>query len=154
MSSELFYKIIDECEQMGVMGLTLSGGEPMLNPEFPQWLRELQKRDFYITILSNLTVLTDEIIEEMKKLNSVSVQVSLYSMVPQVHDQITKLPGSWMKTVNSILKLYRLRSATHLSKNKNEVVLENDLLEKCQSFNSSGAVFVSSLSHIAKTRET
>ena len=106
MISELFYKIIDECEQMGVMGLTLSGGEPMLNPEFPQWLRELQKRDFYITILSNLTVLTDEIIEEMKKLNSVSVQVSLYSMVPQVHDQITKLPGSWMKTVNSILKLY------------------------------------------------
>ena len=49
--------------------------------------------------------------------------------------------------------LYRLRSATHLSKNKNEVVLENDLLEKCQSFNSSGAVFVSSLSHIAKTIE-
>ena len=51
------------------------------------------------------------------------------------------------------MMLYRLRSATHLSKNKNEVVLENDLLEKCQSFNSSGAVFVSSLSHLAKTIE-
>ena len=49
--------------------------------------------------------------------------------------------------------LYRLRNATHLSKKKNEVVLENDSLEKCQSFNSSGAVFVSSLSHIAKTIE-
>lgn len=51
------------------------------------------------------------------------------------------------------MMLYRLRSATHLSKKKNEVVLENDSLEKCQSFNSSGAVFVSSLSHIAKTIE-
>ena len=61
---------------------------------------------FRIKMQDENATLTDEIIEEMKKLNSVSVQVSLYSMVPQVHDQITKLPGSWMKTVNSILKLY------------------------------------------------
>lgn len=106
MTDEIFYKIVNECEQMGVMALTLSGGEPMLNPNFPKWLRELQNRDFYITILSNLTVLTDEILEEMKKLHSVSVQVSLYSMVPEVHDKITMLPGSWMKTVASIMKLY------------------------------------------------
>lgn len=106
MEDSLFLKIIDECEKMGVMGLTLSGGEPMTNPHFAQWLRELQNRDFYITILSNLTLLTDEIICEMKKLNAVSVQVSLYSMIPQVHDAITKLPGSWMKTIDSILKLY------------------------------------------------
>lgn len=106
MEDSLFLKIIDECEKMGVMGLTLSGREPMTNPHFAQWLRELQNRDFYITTLSNLTLLTDEIICEMKKLNAVSVQVSLYSMIPQVHDAITKLPGSWMKTIDSILKLY------------------------------------------------
>jgi hypothetical protein len=34
-----------------------------------------------------------------------SVQVSLYSMNPAVHDSITKLPGSFEKTMDGILKL-------------------------------------------------
>ena len=41
----------------------------------------------------------------MKAGNVSSVQVSLYSMIPEHHDAITKLPGSFEKTKNAILKL-------------------------------------------------
>jgi radical SAM protein with 4Fe4S-binding SPASM domain len=34
-----------------------------------------------------------------------SVQVSLYSMEPEIHDSITKLPGSFYKTRDAILRL-------------------------------------------------
>ena len=64
-----------------------------------------KKYDFYVNILSNLTLLNDEIIAEMKAGNVSSVQVSLYSMIPEHHDAITKLPGSFEKTKNAILKL-------------------------------------------------
>ena len=64
-----------------------------------------KKYDFYVNILSNLTLLNDEIIAEMKAGNVSSVQVSLYSMNPEHHDAITAVKGSLEKTKAAILKL-------------------------------------------------
>jgi len=101
----LFYKVIDECREMGVLSLTLSGGEPMLHPNFFDLLRKAKEYDFSINILSNLTLLNDEIIAEMKANRLSSVQVSLYSMDSDIHDSITQVPGSFVKTRDAILKL-------------------------------------------------
>jgi radical SAM protein with 4Fe4S-binding SPASM domain len=90
---------------MGLLNLTLSGGEPMLHKHFPDFLRKAKEYDFSINILSNLTLLNDEIIAEMKANRLSSVQVSLYSMDPVIHDSITKLQGSFVKTRDAILRL-------------------------------------------------
>ena len=90
---------------MGVLSVTLSGGECMTHPKFKEYLRAAKKYDFYVNILSNLTLLDDEIIQIMKEGNVSSVQVSLYSMNPEHHDAITKLPGSFEKTKAAIFKL-------------------------------------------------
>lgn len=102
---KLFYKTLKQCEEMGVMDITLSGGEPMAHPDFLDFLREAKQRDFYVTILSNLTLINDEIISELKSTCLSGVQVSLYSMESEVHDSITKVPGSFEKTKSAILKL-------------------------------------------------
>jgi radical SAM protein with 4Fe4S-binding SPASM domain len=101
----LFYDVLDQCRDMGLLNLTLSGGEPMLHKNFTGFLRRAKDYDFAINILSNLTLLNDEIIAEMKANRLSSVQVSLYSMKPEIHDSITKLPGSFEKTKNAILRL-------------------------------------------------
>jgi len=101
----LFYDILDQCRDIGVLNLTLSGGEPMLHKNFCEFLRKAKKYDFSINILSNLTLLNDEIIKEMKENRLSSVQVSLYSMNPDIHDSITQLKGSFYKTMDNILRL-------------------------------------------------
>jgi radical SAM protein with 4Fe4S-binding SPASM domain len=101
----LFYDVLDQCRDIGVLNLTLSGGEPMLHPNFADFLRKAKEYDFAINVLSNLTLLNDEIIAEMKANRLSSVQVSLYSMKSDIHDDITKLPGSFRKTRDAILKL-------------------------------------------------
>jgi radical SAM protein with 4Fe4S-binding SPASM domain len=90
---------------MGVLNITLSGGEPMVHKNFCGFLRKAKEYDFSINILSNLTLLNDEIIAEMKANRLSSVQVSLYSMNPAIHDGITMVPGSFEKTKNAILAL-------------------------------------------------
>ncbi|GHU27205.1 hypothetical protein FACS1894172_19280 [Spirochaetia bacterium] len=102
---ELFYEVLEQCKEMGVLSVTLSGGEPILHKNFCDFLRKAKEYDFSINILSNLTLLNDEIIAEMKANRLSSVQVSLYSMKPEIHDSITMLPGSFCKTRDNILRL-------------------------------------------------
>ena len=100
-----FYDVLDQCRDMGLLDITLSGGEPMLHKNFCDFLRRAKDYDFSINILSNLTLLNDDIVREMKENRLSSVQVSLYSMNPETHDSITQMPGSFEKTKAAILRL-------------------------------------------------
>jgi radical SAM protein with 4Fe4S-binding SPASM domain len=115
MDESLFYSVLDQCREMGVLDLTLSGGEPMCHPHFADFLRKLREYDFTVAILSNLTMLNDEILTVMKEQHSFDVQTSLYSMNPDIHDSITQLPGSFYKTRDAILRLIDNDIPVHIS---------------------------------------
>lgn len=102
---DLFYNILDQCKDMKLIHLTLSGGEPMLHKNFCDFLRKCREYDFSVNVLSNLTLLNDEIVKEMRANPLLGVQVSLYAINPNTHDSITNLRGSFEKTKNAILKL-------------------------------------------------
>lgn len=115
ISDELYYNTLEQLSKMGVLSVTLSGGECMCHPKFKEYLRAAKNYDFYVNILSNLTLLDDEIIEIMKDSNVSSVQTSLYSMIPEHHDAITQLKGSFYKTRDNILKLIENDLPLHVS---------------------------------------
>lgn len=105
MNSELFFRIIEEGRKLNIINVTISGGEPLLHKDFICFLSKCLELDLSVNILSNLTLLTDEMIDEMRKNPLLSVQTSLYSMDAEIHDSITKVKGSFEKTMNGILKL-------------------------------------------------
>jgi radical SAM protein with 4Fe4S-binding SPASM domain len=105
IDSSLFYNVLDQCIDMGVMDLTFSGGEPLLHKNFCDFLRKAKKYDFSVNILTNLTLLNDEIIAVMKDSRLSTVQVSLYSMDPDIHDSITTVNGSFNNTMTGIYRL-------------------------------------------------
>ena len=65
MSFEMYKKTVDDLEKMGTIGLILSGGEPMTNPKFIDFLKLANEKGFAVSVLSNLTLLNDEIIEQL-----------------------------------------------------------------------------------------
>ncbi len=102
MSFELFSKIIEEFSLMGGLHVTLTGGEALLHKDFVRMLRLCREKDLEITLLSNLTKMTDEIVSALKVYNVNMVNVSLYSIDNETHDRITMLKGSCQKTKNAI----------------------------------------------------
>ncbi|GFM32429.1 radical SAM/SPASM domain-containing protein [Desulfovibrio subterraneus] len=105
IDDDVFFDILDQCRDMRVLHITLSGGEPMLHGSFLDFLKKTREIGLSVNILSNLTLLDDEIISEMAKNPLLSIQVSLYSMDPDIHDSVTCVKGSYSKTKDSILKI-------------------------------------------------
>jgi len=101
----LLFKILDEAKELGTIQLTLSGGELFMHKDINEILRYARRNDFSISILSNLTLLTEDHIRTLNEINPSIIQVSLYSMNPLEHDAITQVKGSFVKTKNSIEKL-------------------------------------------------
>lgn len=105
INENLFNSILRQARELNLLHITISGGEPMLHPHFIDFLRKCREADMSVNILSNLTLLNDEMIEEMKLNPLMSVQTSIYSMQPNIHDGITHQEGSLNKTVASVIKL-------------------------------------------------
>ena len=97
--------ILDEFAAMGGIHVTLSGGEAFLHKDIIEIAEYCREKDLKITILSNLISLKDEQIERLKKVNLSFIQVSLYSMDPEIHDFITTVKGSFEKSKAAIEKL-------------------------------------------------
>lgn len=97
--------LLDEFAAMGGIHVTLSGGEAFLHKDIIEIAEYCREKDLKITILSNLISLKDEQIERLKKVNLSLIQVSLYSMDPEIHDFITTVKGSFAKSKAAIEKL-------------------------------------------------
>ena len=98
-------EVLRQCRDMNVLNVTLSGGEPMLHSSFIEILQRCNEYNFSVNILSNLTILTDEIIREIKNNPLIGIQTSIYSMNPDIHDGITSVKGSLKSTIASVQKL-------------------------------------------------
>ena len=101
---EKICEVVDEFRSMGGLSISLSGGECMLHPDFDKIVRYIRSRDCIVSILSNLTLCSDEKIAVLKEADA-TVQVSLYSMTPSVHDAVTRRKGSWRETTDAIMRL-------------------------------------------------
>jgi radical SAM protein with 4Fe4S-binding SPASM domain len=85
--------------------ITITGGEPFLDPGLPSLLQLLhgRKESFSFAILSNGTLIDPEIIELLHSFPPSYVQVSLDGMQP-VHDGI-RGQGAFLKAVQGIRRL-------------------------------------------------
>ena len=101
---EKICEILDEFRDMGGIHVSLSGGECMMHKDFIKIVEAIRERDCTVACLSNLTVCSDEIINALVEADG-TVQVSLYSMSPAIHDEVTRRKGSWLETMNAILRL-------------------------------------------------
>lgn len=105
IDSDLCFRILEEGRALNILNATLSGGEPLLHRDIIGILSKCRELDLSVNLLSNLTLLTEDIVLEMEKNPLLCVQTSLYSMNPEVHDSITKVKGSFEKTMKGIVRM-------------------------------------------------
>jgi len=100
-TAEIKY-LLQEMAEAGVFILTLSGGEIFLRKDLCEILECARSLTFVIKLKTNAVMIREAQAARLRDLDVDSVQVSIYSHRPEVHDAITKLPGSLRRSINAI----------------------------------------------------
>lgn len=97
--------LLDQMADAGVFYLTISGGEILMRRDFFEILEYARLRTFCIKLKTNGILIRQKEADRIKALGVDSVQISIYSHLPEVHDAITKLPGSLEDSIEAVRRL-------------------------------------------------
>jgi AdoMet-dependent heme synthase len=89
----------------GTFFLSISGGEPLLRRDCFEILEHARALRLNVKLKTNAVMIGPREAARIKQLGIEQVQISLYSHRPEVHDAITKLPGSFRRTIDAIGRL-------------------------------------------------
>jgi MoaA/NifB/PqqE/SkfB family radical SAM enzyme len=95
--------IVDEARKMGCRKWSISGGEPMLRPDFAEIFYYITTKSFSYSLNTNGTLITPKIASLMKRKGS--KMIALYGATAEVHDHITRNPGSFEATMQGFAYL-------------------------------------------------
>ncbi len=111
MSTAEIKHLLDEMAEAGVFILTLSGGEIFLRKDFFAILEHARRLMFCVRLKTNAVLIRERDAARLRELAVESIQVSIYSHRPEVHDSITLLRGSLKRSLDAIrfLKAQGLR---------------------------------------------
>jgi AdoMet-dependent heme synthase len=102
MSTEEIKDVIRQLADVGTFFLSVSGGEPLLRRDCFEILEYARSLRFQTKLKTNAVMIGPKEAARLNKMGIEKVQISVYSHLPEVHDAITKLPGSFRRTINAI----------------------------------------------------
>lgn len=108
-----FQRIIHQiCKNGNIKSITLSGGEPTLNPHFIDILKILSKTNLHVGILTNgdfyqRTETFNDIIKYSNP-RQVHFTTAIHSQISSSHDNITQVRGSFNRSISNLQRLMQL----------------------------------------------
>lgn len=94
--------LLDEMAEAGVFILTLSGGEIFVRKDFFEILEYARSLMFCVKLKTNAVLIGEHEARRIHELGVESVQISIYSHRPEIHDAITLIPGSLKRSLDGI----------------------------------------------------
>lgn len=105
MTAAEIRNLLRELANAGVFFLTLSGGEPLIRRDCFEIIENARSLCFNVKLKTNAVLIRETEARGLRALGVEQVQISVYSHRPEVHDGITKLPGSLKRTLTGIRSL-------------------------------------------------
>jgi radical SAM protein with 4Fe4S-binding SPASM domain len=102
MTTSEIVDILNQLSDAGVFFLTLSGGEVLMRRDFFEIVEHARRLLFNVKVKTNGVMIRESEAQRIRELGVEQVQISVYSHRPEVHDAITKLPGSLKRTIEAI----------------------------------------------------
>ena len=87
--------LLDQMADAGSLFVSLTGGEVLLRPDFPEIYRYARQLGMLVNVFTNGTLLTADIADLLAASRPLSVDVTLYGATAEAYERVTRVPGSY-----------------------------------------------------------
>jgi radical SAM protein with 4Fe4S-binding SPASM domain len=105
LGAQAVLRLISDAAAEGCLQLLLSGGEPLLRPDFTEIYLGARSLGLMVTVFTNATLVADEHLAAFRDSPPYRVEVSLYGATSTTFDVVTGVPGSFERARRGIDRL-------------------------------------------------
>jgi radical SAM protein with 4Fe4S-binding SPASM domain len=88
-------RIAGDAGQLGALWCLITGGEPLLRPDFPAIYLGLKRLGLLVSVFTNATLVTEEHARLFRRYPPRDIEVTVYGATRQTYEQVTRQPGSF-----------------------------------------------------------
>ena len=105
LNTDAALRVIEEAADLGVVTVTLSGGEPTLHPDLPEIISAVVRRKMECFVSTNGSLLDEAMTEALAASGLHTIQVSLDTPSPDTHHFLTQSKNTFDQVVTGIDRL-------------------------------------------------
>ena len=107
LTAEEWIELAREAKQHGTLFLLFTGGEVFTRPDFQYIYETIYDMGFWISILTNASLITEKEIEWLKKRKPYGISISLYGCSAEVYDRTCANASGYERTMHALDLLYQ-----------------------------------------------
>jgi len=106
LSLEEIGSIADQAIELGALWCLLTGGEPLLRPDFAEIYMMLKRKGLLVSLFTNATLIRPEHVALLKKYPPRDIEVTIYGASAETWERVTRRPGSFAQFVAGLDALF------------------------------------------------
>jgi len=107
LSAEEIKEIAGEAISMGALWCLITGGEPLLRPDFEKIYLTLKRLGMLVSVFTNATLIKKEHIALFRKYPPRDVEVTIYGVTEATYERVTRKPGSFAAFTQGLDRLFK-----------------------------------------------
>jgi radical SAM protein with 4Fe4S-binding SPASM domain len=107
LSVEEIEEIAKQAVSLGALWCLITGGEPLLRPDFAKIYLTLKKLGLLVSVFTNATLITEEHIALFRKYPPRDIEVTVYGVTEDTYERVTRKPGSFNVFMQGLDRLFK-----------------------------------------------
>jgi radical SAM protein with 4Fe4S-binding SPASM domain len=105
LEKETVFSIIDQLKELHCSEINFTGGEVFLYQDIFDILEYAKRKNLKVSLMTNGTLVTPDIVERLKKIGYMKIQVSIDGTTAEIHDLFRGVKGSFKKSMRALKML-------------------------------------------------
>jgi radical SAM protein with 4Fe4S-binding SPASM domain len=105
MAPDEIGNIADQAVELGAVWCLITGGEPLLRPDFADIYLALKRKGLLVSVFTNATLINQEHMALFQRYPPRDIEVTVYSATQETYERVTRRPGSFAAFVRGLDRL-------------------------------------------------
>jgi radical SAM protein with 4Fe4S-binding SPASM domain len=105
LTTDEWCRVIDQCADAGVLYLTLTGGEPLLRPDFCEIYEHAHQKGMVLTVYTNATLVTERHLALFRRRPPLALEITQYGASRETYDKVVDAGPQYDRFVRGLARV-------------------------------------------------